>query len=540
MLDHALPLEIAGLSGGSKRVTKTNRYLTELDTVSSFKRNSYAVPDNKIMTYLAVVLERIFFVKFNPAANQQLIAAGGQSFMRVPPPIPYMFKKKLKLQKRLLVGFIRDFGPVTTLTRQGFAERYTGQKRNAYLHAAETLKDTPLQKFDSRIRGFVKHEQIVISPEDYLKQIKVPRGIHPRSLRYNVEFGCKFCPLEKRIYTGIRRMFKDPLPVVLKGFDSKKTSHIIAEKFHRYPDCIAVGLDASRFDQHVSVDALRFEHSIYNSVLQDHDFARIAEWQLSNKIKTFCSDGIAKLKVQGMRMSGDMNTSTGNIIIMTVLLHQFLREKKLLRESSVINNGDDSVIFMSRKNLHLLDGLHEWFLQYGFQMTVEQPQHVLERLEFCQQHILFDGVDWFQVPKLDTINKLMTSCKGIRQHELPYFKQAKAECLLATSGGCPIFDTVARHMISTSEISSSKHERYKRNNLYHSNEYERVWYQREQGSVARMSRPITDEARVSFYLAFGITPAEQQANEDKVRSSPKITFLKDDASGIIDGKLLYL
>jgi hypothetical protein len=73
-----------------------------------------------------------------------------------------------------------------------------------------------------------------------------------------------------------------------------------------------VGLDASRFDQHVSHAALKWEHSVYNSWFKDKEFARAISMQLINEGTGYTDEGKIKVEVEGCRMSGDMNTSAGN------------------------------------------------------------------------------------------------------------------------------------------------------------------------------------------------------------------------------------
>jgi hypothetical protein len=87
-------------------------------------------------------------------------------------------------------------------------------------------------------------------------------------------------------------------------------------------------------------------------------------------------------EVEGARMSGDMNTSSGNCMIMVSLVFAYLSEKRI--KWRLANNGDDCVIVIEQKHLGKLEDLPKWFLKMGFRMEVEEPVYEFERIEFCQ------------------------------------------------------------------------------------------------------------------------------------------------------------
>lgn len=96
----------------------------------------------------------------------------------------------------------------------------------------------------------------------------VPRLIQPRRPEYNVAVGRYIRQLETYIFKIISKIFyaNEPvkLPVVMKGFDCFQQARYIVEIVNRVGgDWCAIGIDASRFDQHVGTALLRYEHSKY-------------------------------------------------------------------------------------------------------------------------------------------------------------------------------------------------------------------------------------------------------------------------------------
>ncbi len=116
----------------------------------------------------------------------------------------------------------------------------------------------------------------------------------------------------------------------MKGMDVRTVAKVLREKWDMFPNPVAIGLDASRFDQHVSVPALEFEHSVYLSCFKQKKhrerLAKLLKLQLENHCTGYAEDGVIKYTTTGTRMSGDMNTSLGNCVLMCSLIHSYLLE----------------------------------------------------------------------------------------------------------------------------------------------------------------------------------------------------------------------
>jgi hypothetical protein len=339
-----------------------------------------------------------------------------------------------------------------------------------------------------------------------LKKRKVPRTINPRNARYNICVGRYLRVIEHgnapgSIYHSIDQIFGHP--TVAKNLNALQVADLIVDAFNSVPNAVAVGLDASRFDQHCSIKALQFEHTIYNGVFRSRELARLLSWQLRNFGKSYLADGKVKYCVSGCRMSGDMNTSCGNVIIMCALIHHYM--KGLGIEYRLVNNGDDSVLIVSRGDYHKLDHLYEWFLEFGYEMKVESVTDVLEKVVFCQAQPVFDGVRWRMVRQLNSLLKdAVTDQQVSNRASFDAQRGAVRDCGLALTDGLPVLPDYYKLLGSGSDRSAANLMNTGMQQLARGMTYE--------------GRSISDAARLSFARAFDISPMEQELMEQYMRA----------------------
>jgi hypothetical protein len=316
--------------------------------------------------------------------------------------------------------------------------------------------------------------------------------------------------LEHRIYSGIARIFRGK--TVSKGHNALKQASILHKKFSKFTDPVAIGLDASRFDQHVGVDALRFEHSIYKEMFKGLDrkqLAALLKAQIKNKIVFFCRDGMIKLKVLGRRMSGDMNTALGNCLLMCAMVWSYLEERGITAE--LYNNGDDCVVIMERLHVDkFTNGLAEWFLEMGFTMKVEPTVDVFEQIEFCKTKPVWNGSEYVMVRKFpDAIDKDSISLLPINDDKaIRNWFHDTGDCGQALSSGVPIFQDFYQMLSRWGEGARGF-------NLDQSLDSGMQILAR---GMKAQTRVISEQSRFSFYLAFGVTPDEQRDFESKYQN----------------------
>jgi len=409
-----------------------------------------------------------------------------------------------------LASRVREFGTVEPLTIDQFVEQCPSNKRALYAEAGKTYATRGWSKKDSRIKAFVKFEKLNFTK----KNDPAPRIIQPRTPVFNIALGRFTRRIEEEMYKALARDWDDDFggKVVMKGLTVEEVADQIRNKWSKFHTPCAVGLDASRFDQHVSRDALKWEHSIYNMIFgHNPELRALLRCQLNNEGYAFIDGHKLTYKTSGTRASGDMNTSLGNCIIMCSLVREYVRSLNIHAE--FINNGDDCVLFIEKRDLPKLNNLAEWFLDYGFEMEVEPPVYEIEHIVFCQaQPVLVD--------------RAMDKYVMVRQPEAALGKDAM--CLSATDerkfrqwsyqvgvGGLALYGDMP--------IYKELYLAYKRNgidsNVHNSLLVSDSGFMRMARQIVRGNEHsvISDDTRVSFFKAFGILPSIQVDTENRLR-----------------------
>ena len=163
-----------------------------------------------------------------------------------------------------------------------------------------------------------------------------------------------------------------------------------------FADPVAVGLDAKKFDMHVSAQALMFEHNLYNEVFHSKKLKRLLMWQIRNKGKAYTQDGELSYEILGTRSSGDLNTALGNCYLMCAMIWSLAHSLSI--KIQLANNGDDCVVVMEREDVEcFVHAVPEFFSRLGFRMKIEQPVDCFECIEFCQTNPVFNGASYTMV-----------------------------------------------------------------------------------------------------------------------------------------------
>lgn len=454
--------------------------------------NNYLVHNSSLNNLARGVLTRVLLVKGRPTPR---------------PPLG-IYQSRLQYFRNLV---LKRFSSTTPVDRQTFVEYYKGRRKTLYQRAVDSLLSSSIRPRDALIKAFVKAE-FINSDE---KPDPDPRVISPRDPRYNVEVGRYLRPIEHQIYSAIAGIFGEP--TVLKGYNAQEIGHIFASKWAKYRDPVAIGLDASRFDQHVSVEALKWEHSVYNGIYHSKELRKLLKWQLHNSVVGHCRDGKLKYRTEGCRMSGDMNTALGNCLIMCALVHCYLQQRGI--RGSLANNGDDCTVIIERKDLvKFQQGLAEWFLEMGFSMKVEKPVFDIEGIEFCQTHPVFVAGSYLMVrnfPK--SISKDCLSLKELGSAKVcRAWLDAVGQGGLCLTGGIPVYQDFYSSYIRISQAIEVPKTRQSSKRRHRTPDAGltggMAWLSK---NMSRHYQAVSPETRHSFYLAFGVTP-DQQINIESV------------------------
>lgn len=428
------------------------------------------------------VLERVFYIK----------TASG--FQEPPKPAPGVINQVLRPFKDFILHRLRGSTPIDIFD---FPKLYWGRQQTRYYNAALSLARRGVRKSDADCIIFGKGEKTNILTKG---KDAVMRIVTPRKPEYNVAVGRYLKPVEKKLYKAVDAYFGDA--TIIKGLNAQETARCIERKWLRYRKPAAVGLDACRFDQHVSVDMLKWEHSVYTGIYRESpELTKLLSWQLSNNCKGYCKDGKLKYTTVGGRASGDMNTGLGNCLIMTAMVDAYCRSIGL-RKFSVANNGDDCVVFMERSWVDRFNaGLVEFFLKLGFNMKMEPPVFVLEQISFCQTNPVWSQGGYVMVrdPRV-CISKDALSLTPIAVRSA-YEKWIAAVGIggLSLSGGIPVLQEFYKSFLLASRgRAPAKLDQTQLGG----------WYHMTRG-MERKTSPISPRARYSFYLAFDIYPDMQ-------------------------------
>jgi len=359
-----------GLLPTKSGVPKCRKYLTMGQYICDHHITTH---NNSLANLLRGVGERVLFT------NRSCDVA-------VKPTSLDVFERRCGVYKRTMAFRLGRQSPVT---RQAFVEYYKGRRRVLYQKAVDGLVLKPVRVLDSYLSTFVKAEKVNLT----VKPDPAPRVIQPRNPRYNVEVGRFLLPLEHKVYDEIDRLFA--APTIMSKYNAVGQAEIIKSKFDQFRQPVCIGLDASRFDQHVSTQALKFEHDFYNTVFSSKELAKLLKWQLVNHGFARGTDGSFKYVHRGSRMSGDMNTSLGNKFLMCLMAYAYISSKSF--KIDFVNNGDDCLMFLERRNLSKLGDLQNYFLDFGFKIVLEPPVTEIEHIEFCQCRPLLSNGVWRMV-----------------------------------------------------------------------------------------------------------------------------------------------
>lgn len=439
---------------------------------------TYGVHNNNHKNALRAVLERVFLVK--------------KDGLFVEPPVPGqgVFKHRLrKFRRRILAQRVST----PRLTETQFLEQYSGRKLAVYTNAVESRRVREVDKSDAIVSGFLKAEKVNITA----KPDPTGRLISPRSPRYNVAVGVYIKPLEHMLYDAIDGVYG--APTVAKGKNALQRGAMIREAWDDLTNPVALFMDASRFDQHVSRQALEWEHGIYLSCHDnERELRQLLGWQLRNVGYVRTPDGVVKYEVDGTRASGDMNTSLGNVLLMCAMMHAYL-STHCKHPFRLVNDGDDCVVMVeSADAANVRATCKGWFTEMGFTMKYEGETREFEEIEFCQAQPVYNGQAWVMCrdPRL-VIDKDLTSVLPLAtRKQWEHHTSSVALCGLALAGDMPIFGALYELMLI------GRGER----RLVSGMDY------LARGMTGGRRRP-TEAARASFDAAFGITPDEQMALE---------------------------
>lgn len=341
-------------------------------------------------------------------------------------------------------------------------------------------------KLWSKIKMFVKPDKICRG------QIfsKAPRAIQYRTPMFNLILATYLKPFEHAYYQFVDEF---GLKVVAKSMNNLERAQNIVDASKMFENPVYVLCDHSKFDSHVNVEHLKFLHKIYENHFKSDLLRKVLRLQINN---TGYTKGGIKYRVKGTRMSGDYDTALGNTLLNHYILDFVFRHVK----HHILLDGDDSVVVLEK---HALD-LVNWneFSILGMTTTYEVVTE-LTQVEFCRSRL----VDVYRTPRFARDYRRALSNMGISIQNYPdeetwmryYAGVGIGE--LACSSGVPIIGPLALRLSKLHERPILLPEYRFKGEFQH-------WVE------------VDDQARLDYYLQWGISPSEQVEYEREILNTP--------------------
>lgn len=444
------------------------------------------------------------------ALNERVFNVEGKSGLEpTPASRPGVWLRLQKIQNQL-ARLVRESAEyVQRLTVDEFVEQCPAQKRALYTRAGEEFKQRGCGKRDSLLKAFVKFEKIKFEKSGR-KADPCPRLIQPRSPVFNVALGRYTRRIEDELYKALSVVWdaEEGEIVVMKGITGEEMAAQLRRKWDSFDCPVALLLDATRFDQHVGVDALKFEHGVYNGIFRGtlgaDELKGLLKEQVDNRGVAYLDGYKIEYKIKGTRSSGDMNTGCGNCTIMSSLGKLFCDELGV--KCKFANNGDDCVLFCEKRDYKRIQSkIADWFLDFGFNIKVEEPAFEFEHVEFCQMRPVWSGHEWVMCRSVRNAMSKDTMCLGAKCEQYKQWIHAVGTAGRSLYGDMPIFSSLYSRMVQCGTPSNVRFSNTARNTGLFVMAY---------NFRGRKCAPtVNDECRVSFAKAFGISPEQQLAVE---------------------------
>jgi hypothetical protein len=444
-------------------------------------------------------------------------------------PVPTL--RGIKELKAESIRLASKFGHRQPWSLDEVLESFKGARRTKYVQAYDSLLMNPLTAGDARIQSFVKAEKF--DPE--AKVNPDPRMIQARSPRYNLCVAKYLRPVEHIIY-GLQD--EDGDRMVAKGLNQRQRADRVLRNFASFRNPVCFSLDCARWDKHVKAPILNIEHGFYKAVLPGHpEFERLLAYQMVNRCRT---SGGVKYVVNGGRMSGDINTALGNVLLMVLMVKAAMR--RLGVPCKVLDDGDDCLVWVEGSYFdRVSDSLPKIFLEYGQELKVENIAWKPSEVVFCQSRLVHNGEEWIMVR--DWRKVLSQACCGTRHWNDP----AMVRPMMGLVGACELALNVGVPILQAFALALIRNSRGQRASVVHTDSGLAARLKAEFGELEDAfkikMRPVTAVARAAFTLAYGVEDWEQRAIENSlltwtVDKTDSVTVPQEWASGWEDTRSL--
>lgn len=373
--------------------------------------------------------------------------------------------------------------------------------KNAY---ASIDKYGGLPPWFAVVKAFLKkekHEDDVFAPLEN----KAPRMIQHRSDEYCYELARYIKPLEKYVlYTRYGRYCSKRDRIFIKGMNSYEIADNLYHMGDNFANPVWIPLDHSKYDAHLNYGIRGFFRIWMKECYKnDEHFKMLVDCQAKNRCKTANE---IMYEMEETLCSGEILTSFEGSVDNYSLALEFTRRVRC----EIRVNGDDMMICLDRSQLHMLD-----FDFYG-RVCMDTKLSVVDDIfsvEFCQcRVVIVNGKPRMVRNPARVIARTCYTLKdfpNIGGYERLLGSVGLGE--LHCNSGVPILQSWANLLIRSAMGKFSQ-------NLY--NEY--MLRRCERPDV---EQPVTVEARQTFFMAFGVSPARQVELESFFDQKKTLTVL---------------
>lgn len=406
------------------------------------------------------------------------------------------------------------------ITFEQFIRKYSGAKRMRYENAWKHWKQhSQIDKRDTKIGAFIKKELMLLKETKPFDDM-ISRIVQARTPKFNLLFGIYIRPCEDRVYHSIDKMFilrttaTRKEKTIMKGLNALEQGAQIADKWYRIGDgCCFIGLDASRFDQCCNKELLKILHEViaycFPNKADREIVVEMCALTLNNRCQGKAKDGIVEYLMSGGLCSGEMITAMTGCVIMSCVIFIFCVYHMKLDDFAAIDMGDDGGLFIDKKYIKAIQReLPIFFRQFGLVMTVEEPVFRIEHVLFCNTQPVWDGEKWRMVrdPRTASVKDATSLTPFNAKKDLANYLNSVGKGGLSLTGGIPMWQNYYRSMIKNGSLQIG-------NFKFRDIKLEGGLYYLSLRMSEKFVDNICDDARLSFYRAFGIIPDMQIAQE---------------------------
>lgn len=360
---------------------------------------------------------------------------------------------------------------------------YTGKKRNMYTFAAMNLQQYGYDPIYAKVRMFVKPDRWPVG----VIHSKPPRAIQYRSLEYNLELGRFIKPYEHILYSTLTLGVASDTRIIAKGLNQYERAELLLEKSKVFTNPVYLNSDHSKFDSHFNRHHLKALRKLYNRAFRSSWLRRILWQQIHNKCR---SKGGIKYRTTATRMSGEFDTGCGACIINAIVLYGVLKKSGIFKYD-ILLDGDDAVIILERSDLAKLDT--KLFSVYGFKTKIG-VKYDIRTVDFCQSRLIRAQRPVMVRNPYRAFSHALASRKAYRGKLWKRWLAAVGCCEVANNKGVPIMQ---EHGYQYSCLDPRPFFD------------EQLIYRWRNSPMDTKREPITKQARVDLYVAWGIHPSIQ-------------------------------